>query len=43
MILVGALFICLAITKDVEPLLLVPIGLGIILGNIHSVPMQDSK
>ncbi len=34
MILVGALFIWLAIKKDFEPLLLVPIGLGIILGNI---------
>ena len=34
MICVGALFIWLAIKKDFEPLLLVPIGLGIILGNI---------
>ena len=34
MILVGAIFIWLAIKKDFEPLLLVPIGLGIILGNI---------
>ncbi len=34
MILVGILFIWLAIKKDFEPLLLVPIGLGIILGNI---------
>ena len=34
MIVVGALFIWLAIKKDFEPLLLVPIGLGIILGNI---------
>jgi oxaloacetate decarboxylase beta subunit/glutaconyl-CoA decarboxylase len=34
MIAVGALFIWLAIKKDFEPLLLVPIGLGIILGNI---------
>ncbi len=34
MILVGALFITLAIWKDWEPLLLIPIGLGIILGNI---------
>ncbi len=34
MILVGALFIWLAIAKDWEPLLLIPIGLGIILGNI---------
>ena len=34
MIIVGAVFIYLAIKKDFEPLLLVPIGLGIILGNI---------
>lgn len=34
MIAVGAFFIFLAIKKDFEPLLLVPIGLGIILGNI---------
>ena len=34
MIAVGAFFIWLAIAKDFEPLLLIPIGLGIILGNI---------
>ncbi|MDD4761330.1 MAG: sodium ion-translocating decarboxylase subunit beta, partial [Bacteroidaceae bacterium] len=34
MILVGVFFIWLAIKKDFEPLLLVPIGFGIILGNI---------
>ena len=34
MIAVGALFIWLAIKKDFEPLLLIPIGLGIMLGNI---------
>ncbi|HOJ04432.1 MAG TPA: sodium ion-translocating decarboxylase subunit beta [Bacteroidota bacterium] len=34
MIVVGLLFIFLAITKDYEPLLLVPIGFGILLGNI---------
>jgi oxaloacetate decarboxylase beta subunit len=34
MIAVGLLFIYLAITKDYEPLLLVPIGFGILLGNI---------
>jgi oxaloacetate decarboxylase beta subunit len=34
MIAVGAIFIWLAIKKDFEPLLLIPIGLGIILGNI---------
>ncbi len=34
MIAVGLIFIALAIIKDYEPLLLVPIGFGIILGNI---------
>ena len=34
MILIGIVFIWLAIRKDFEPLLLIPIGLGIILGNI---------
>ncbi len=34
MIIVGIFFIWLAIKKNFEPLLLVPIGLGIILGNI---------
>jgi len=34
MIAVGLIFIFLAITKDYEPLLLIPIGFGIILGNI---------
>ena len=34
MSLVGAFFIYLAIKKDFEPLLLIPIGFGIILGNI---------
>lgn len=34
MIFFGAVFIWLAIKKDFEPLLLIPIGLGIILGNI---------
>ena len=34
MIVVGIIFIWLAIRKDFEPLLLVPIGLGIVLGNI---------
>ena len=39
MIAVGASFIWLAIKKDFEPLLLIPIGLGIILGNI---PFKDA-
>ena len=37
MIVIGIVFITLAITKDYEPLLLVPIGFGIILGNIPPV------
>jgi len=34
MLLVGSIFIYLAITKDYEPLLLVPIGFGMLVGNI---------
>lgn len=34
MITVGLIFIYLAITKEYEPLLLVPIGFGILVGNI---------
>ncbi len=37
MIIVGLLFLYLAIKKDYEPLLLVPIGFGIIIGNIPFV------
>lgn len=37
MILVGCVFIFLAITKDYEPLLLVPIGFGILVGNIPPI------
>jgi len=37
MIVIGIVFITLAITKDYEPLLLVPIGMGIIVGNIPPV------
>jgi oxaloacetate decarboxylase beta subunit len=37
MIVVGIGFIYLAIAKEYEPLLLVPIGFGIIVGNIPSV------
>ncbi len=40
MILVGLLFIFLAIKKGFEPLLLVPIGFGILIGNI---PYDSSK
>ncbi|MBN1326417.1 MAG: sodium ion-translocating decarboxylase subunit beta, partial [Candidatus Cloacimonetes bacterium] len=34
MIIVGLFFIYLGISKNYEPLLLVPIGFGIVLGNI---------
>ncbi len=37
MIVVGGVFLYLAIVKEFEPLLLVPIGFGIILGNIPFV------
>jgi sodium ion-translocating decarboxylase beta subunit len=37
MILVGVIFIYLAIRKEYEPLLLIPIGFGIIIGNIPFV------
>ena len=37
MIVIGACFVYLAIAKHYEPLLLVPIGFGIIVGNIPSV------
>jgi sodium ion-translocating decarboxylase beta subunit len=37
MIAVGILFLTLAIVKDYEPLLLVPIGFGVIVGNIPSL------
>lgn len=38
MLLVGIAFIWLAIAKDYEPLLLVPIGFGILVGNIPYAP-----
>lgn len=38
MICVGALAIYVAIAKNYEPLLLLPIGFGIIIGNIPSIP-----
>jgi oxaloacetate decarboxylase beta subunit len=34
MILIGLVFLWLAISKDYEPLLLVPIGFGILIGNV---------
>jgi len=38
MILIGIIFIYLGIKFDYEPLLLIPIGAGVILGNIPFVP-----
>ena len=38
MILIGMIFIGLAIRKDYEPLLLLPIGFGAIVGNIPPIP-----
>ncbi len=38
MILVGLFFIYLAIAKEYEPLLLIPIGFGIIIGNVPFFP-----
>ena len=38
MILIGLVFIYLAIKKDWEPLLLIPIGFGMIIGNIPLFP-----
>ncbi|MFW5947127.1 MAG: sodium ion-translocating decarboxylase subunit beta [Gemmatimonadota bacterium] len=38
---VGALFVALAIIKHYEPLLLVPIGFGIIIGNLAVVPEMN--
>ncbi|TWU37242.1 sodium ion-translocating decarboxylase subunit beta [Novipirellula artificiosorum] len=37
MIIIGLIFVYLAIAKDYEPLLLVPIGFGIVVGNIPAV------
>jgi len=39
MIVIGLLFIYLAISKEFEPLLLIPIGIGILIGNI---PFKDA-
>ncbi len=38
MIVIGVVFISLAIVKDYEPLLLLPIGFGVVVGNITSIP-----
>lgn len=37
MIVIGVIFMYLAIVKDYEPLLLVPIGFGILIGNIPPI------
>ena len=39
MILIGLVFIYLAVSKEFEPLLLIPIGIGILIGNI---PFKDA-
>ncbi len=43
MMLVGLIFIYLAIKYDYEPLLLVPIGAGILIGNIPFVSLELGK
>ncbi len=43
MITVGLIFIYLAITKEYEPLLLVPIGFGILIGNIPFAETANLK
>ena len=40
MIVIGLIFIWLGIFKEYEPLLLVPIGFGIVVGNIPGVSEQ---
>ena len=37
MIVIGIVFVSLAIVKDYEPLLLLPIGFGVVVGNIPSI------
>lgn len=41
MLIIGGFFLYLAIAKNKEPLLLVPIGFGIIVGNIPSDPILE--
>jgi oxaloacetate decarboxylase beta subunit len=43
MITVGLIFLYLAITKEYEPLLLVPIGFGILIGNIPFAEAANLK
>ena len=41
MIIVGLFFIFLAVKYDYEPLLLIPIGIGILIGNVPMFQTQD--
>jgi len=41
MLVIGLFFITIAIVKDYEPLLLVPIGFGILIGNIPYLPSMN--
>ena len=41
MLLFGLLFIYLAVKHDFEPMLLVPIGFGILIGNIPFQPGNE--
>ena len=43
MIVIGILFIGLAIIKDYEPLLLLPIGFGCIIGNIPPIASMAAR
>ncbi len=43
MIVIGLVFIYLGIAKHYEPLLLVPIGFGIVVGNIPGISMQGQS
>ena len=43
MIVIGIIFISLAIIKDYEPLLLVPIGMGAVVGNIPMIPGMSMR
>ncbi len=42
MILIGVIFIYLGIKFDYEPLLLIPIGLGVLIGNIPFLPGYET-
>ena len=43
MILVGLGFIYLAVAKEFEPMLLIPIGFGILIGNIPDVYKRQTQ